>query len=105
MSNIQIAALKIEIKSLKTENARLRSLLGAREKRTGKNKTPLTKAILKAFKEKETLLIGEIIKSVSEELKKDVKKATVYQSLYRLQKAGVIEQGKKGVYALKGEKE
>ena len=31
--NSIIAALKIEIKGLKTENARLRSLLGAREKR------------------------------------------------------------------------
>ena len=99
----EMAALKIEVKGLKAENARLRSLLGAREKRAGRNKTPLAKAILKAFKGKETLLIGEIIKSVSEELKRDVKKATVYQSLYRLQKAGIIEQVKKGVYALKGE--
>ena len=99
----EMAALKIEVKGLKAENARLRSLLGAREKRAGRNKTPLAKAILKAFEGKETLMIGGIVRSVSEELKKTVKKATVYQSLYRLQKAGIIEQVKKGVYALKGE--
>lgn len=99
----EMAALKIEVKRLKTENARLRSLLGAREKREGRNKTPLAKAILKAFEGKETLMIGGIVRSVSEELKKPVKKATVYQSLYRLQKDGIIEQVKKGVYALKGE--
>ena len=87
----EIAALKIEVRGLKTENARLRSLLGAREKRAGRNKTPLAKAILKAFEGKETLLIGGIVISVSETLKKPVKKATVYQSLYRLQKAGIIE--------------
>ena len=73
----EIAALKIEVKGLKTENARLRSLLGAREKRAGRNKTPLAKAILKAFEGKETLMIGEIIRSVSETLSKNVKKATV----------------------------
>ena len=99
----EMAALKIEVKGLKAENARLRSLLGAREKRAGRNKTPLAKAILKAFEGKETLMIGGIVRSVSEELKKPVKKATVYQSLYRLQKDGIIEQIKKGVYALKGE--
>lgn len=99
----EMAALKIEVKRLKTENARLRSLLGAREKRAGRNKTPLAKAILKAFEGKETLMIGGIVRSVSETLKKPVKKSTVYQSLYRLQKAGIIEQVKKGVYALKGE--
>lgn len=99
----EIAALKIEVKGLKTENARLRSLLGAREKRAGRNKTPLVKAILKAFEGKETLMIGEMIKSVSETLSKNVKKATVYQCLYRLQKAGIVEQRGKGVYALKGE--
>lgn len=101
--NSIIAALKIEVKGLKTENARLRSLLGAREKRAGRNKTPLAKAILKAFEGKETLMIGGIVRSVSELLKKPVKKETVYQSLYRLQKAGIIEQKQKGVYALKGE--
>ena len=73
----EIAALKIEVKGLKAENARLRSLLGAREKRAGRNKTPLAKAILKAFEGKETLMIGEMIKSVSETLSKNVKKATV----------------------------
>lgn len=99
----EIAALKIEVKGLKTENARLRSLLGAREKREGRNKTPLAKAILKAFEGKETLMIGEMIKSVSETLSKNVKKATVYQCLYRLQKAGIVEQRGKGVYVLKGE--
>ena len=99
----EIAALKIEVKRLKTENVRLRSLLGAREKRAGRNKTPLAKAILKAFEGKETIMIGGIVRSVSEALKKPVKKATVYQSLYRLQKAGIIEQKQKGVYALKGE--
>lgn len=99
----EIAALKIEVKGLKTENARLRSLLGAREKRAGCNKTPLAKAILKAFEVKETLMIGEMIKSVSETLSKNVKKATVYQCLYRLQKDGIVEQRGKGVYALKGE--
>lgn len=101
--NSIIAALKIEVKGLKTENARLRSLLGAREKRAERNKTPLAKAILKAFEGKETLMIGEMIKSVSETLSKNVKKATVYQCLYRLQKAGIVEQKQKGVYALKGE--
>ena len=99
----EIAALKIEVRGLKAENARLRSLLGAREKRAGRNKTPLSKAILKAFEGKETLMIGEMIKSVSETLSKNVKKATVYQCLYRLQNAGIIEQKQKGVYALKGE--
>ena len=99
----EIAALKIEVKELKTENSRLRSLLGAREKRSGRNKTPLSKAILKAFEGKETLMIGEMIKSVSETLSKNVKKATVYQCLYRLQKAGIVEQRGKGVYVLKGE--
>ena len=103
MNDGEIAALKIEIKGLKTENSRLRSLLGAREKRAGRNKTPLSKAILKAFEGKETLMIGEIIRSVSETLSKNVKKATVYQCLYRLQKAGIVEQKQKGVYALKGE--
>ena len=101
--NSIIAALKIEVKGLKTENARLRSLLGAREKRAGRNKTPLAKAILKAFEGKETLMIGEIIRSISETLSKNVKKATVYQCLYRLQKDGIVEQRGKGVYALKGE--
>lgn len=101
--NSIIAALKIEIKGLKTENARLRSLLGAREKRAGRNKTTLSKAILKAFEGKETLMIGEMIRSVSETLSKNVKKATVYQCLYRLQKDGIVEQRGKGVYALKGE--
>ena len=99
----EMAALKIEVKGLKAENARLRSLLGAREKRAGRNKTPLAKAILKAFEGKEMIMIGGIVRCVSEELKKTVKKSTVYQSLYRLQKAGIIEQVKKGVYALKGE--
>ena len=103
MSKNEIAALKIEVKGLKTENARLRSLLGAREKRAGRNKTPLSKAILKAFEGKETLMIGEMIRSVSETLSKNVKKATVYQCLYRLQKDGIVEQRGKGVYALKGE--
>ena len=102
-SKNEIAALKIEVKGLKTENARLRSLLGAREKRAGRNKTPLSKAILKAFEGKETLMIGEMIRSVSETLSKNVKKATVYQCLYRLQKDGIVEQRGKGVYALKGE--
>lgn len=99
----EIAALKIEVNGLKAENAHLRSLLGAREKRAGRNKTPLAKAILKAFKGKETLMIGEIIRNVSETLSKNVKKATVYQCLYRLQKAGIVVQKQKGVYALKGE--
>lgn len=103
MSAREIAALKIEVNGLKAENARLRSLLGAREKRAGRNKTPLSKAILKAFEGKETLMIGEMIKSVSETLSKNVKKATVYQCLYRLQKAGIVEQRGKGVYVLKGE--